>query len=440
MHHRVEEIVVIPDDQIAPFAQIQPQLKGADPEAFCRVGQGLPGKTSVSIQQGGQRVFHPVIIALGIGAGFRQAGGVPLLVFAEAGFFFGRQSHAAECKPRRCGTQASHRIFGGSLRCVAGGEVEQLFSVSCTDGFQRRKNRAHGLADAGGCLTEQAGSALVFRVLSGGAGTVNFPRQCPLAGAVGRKRKWQRRQALVPPGVPVQLPPRPRRIAMQQIQEKGFQLRVRKHAGKPHDLVGIDLVIGQPDGQPLQPLLLAVDRRIKHPLRPVAGVPVLGDLLRREGSRFDLVEGHGAVLCRKNAVGTSFDGVGDAVHRPLRRKWNFGLIALACRLLEPAVDPRTLVGAVEPGKPAVDAAGTKQKFHQLADRQTELRHRFPLPDRFVYGVTATIPASSHIPAQPAPPVQSPQRRGNRFPVRRGSSWPAPSARPPVPKVQRRHAR
>lgn len=44
MHHRVEEIAVIPDDQITPFAQIQPQFKGTDLKAFCRVGQGLPGK------------------------------------------------------------------------------------------------------------------------------------------------------------------------------------------------------------------------------------------------------------------------------------------------------------------------------------------------------------------------------------------------------------
>ena len=38
------------------------------------------------------------------------------------------------------------------------------------------------------------------------------------------------------------------------------------------------------------------------------------------------------------------------------------------------------------------------------------------------------------------PLQNPPPHGNRSPVRRGSSWPGPSAHRPVPAVRRRHAR
>ena len=38
------------------------------------------------------------------------------------------------------------------------------------------------------------------------------------------------------------------------------------------------------------------------------------------------------------------------------------------------------------------------------------------------------------------PLQNPPPHGNRSPVRRGSSWPGPSAHRPVPAARRRHAR
>ena len=61
-------------------------------------------------------------------------------------------------------------------------------------------------------LTKNAGAALAVGALPGAAGAVHLARQRPLPGAVLRKGKLQRRKALAAPGVPVQLPLRPRGI------------------------------------------------------------------------------------------------------------------------------------------------------------------------------------------------------------------------------------
>ena len=160
MHHRVEQIIVVPDDHIAPFAQVQSQFKGAHRELpGCVCQCGAVKKTGAGIQQGRQGVFHPVVIAVGIGAHFRQAGGAALSVRVQAGFLLCRQGHAAQGKPGVGCLKPRQRILGGGLRRVAGGEVKEFFPAAFAHGFQGREEHAHGFADAGGILTEQPGAA-----------------------------------------------------------------------------------------------------------------------------------------------------------------------------------------------------------------------------------------------------------------------------------------
>ena len=127
-------------------------------------------------------------------------------------------------------------------------------------------------------------------------------------------------------------------------------------SGKPDDLVGVDLVIGQPDIQPGQALLFGIDGPVDHPLCPVAGVAVLLNFVRGDGGGFDLVDDGHAVLALENAVGPALDGERDAVHLPGFGEEDFRLIALPGGLLKLAVDAGPLVGPVEPRKAAVDAA------------------------------------------------------------------------------------
>ena len=111
----------------------------------------------------------------------------------------------------------------------------------------------------------------------------------------------------------------------------------------------------------------------------MAGVHVLGDVVGGDGCGLYLVDDRHARLVGEDAVGPAFDGEGDARRLPFAGEEDFGGVAFACGLLELAVDACALVGAVEAGKAAVDAAGAEQKFHQLADRQAKSRHSGSLP-------------------------------------------------------------
>ena len=126
--------------------------------------------------------------------------------------------------------------------------------------------------------------------------------------------------------------------------------------GKALNLVGIDLIIGQPHGKRIQSLLAAENGGIYHALRPVAGVHILGDRFIGDSGGLDLVNDYRASLIGKNAVGTALDGEPDSLHRPLCREEHLGGVAFTRRLLEPAVDACALVGPVKAGKAAVDAA------------------------------------------------------------------------------------
>ena len=181
-------------------------------------------------------------------------------------------------------------------------------------------------------------------------------------------------KAPVPGFHPVQLPPCPGKILPQQVVEKRIQLSGGEVPGIADDLIGVDLVIGQPDIQCFQLPLLGADGPVDHALRPVAGVHVLRDGIGGRGGGLDLVDDHRAVLIGKNAVGTALDGEPDSLHRPLCREEHLGGVAFTRCLLEPAVDASALVGPVKAGKAAVDTAGAEQELHQLPDRETDGWH------------------------------------------------------------------
>ena len=98
----------------------------------------------------------------------------------------------------------------------------------------------------------------------------------------------------------------------------------------PHeaeDVVGVDLVVGEPDVQLFQPLLTAIQRPVDHSLRPVAGVHVLGDVVGGDGCGLYLVDDRHARLVGKDAVGPAFDGEGDARRLPFAGEEDFGGVA-----------------------------------------------------------------------------------------------------------------
>ena len=135
VHHRVKQIIVVPDDHIAPLAQIQPQLKGTHRELPGGVRQRGAAETAAAVQQSRQRVLAAVVVAVGKGTHLRQAGGVAFGVRVQTSFFLGGQGHAAQGKAGLCGTQPRHCVLGGGLGGVAGGQVEQLCAAALAHGF-----------------------------------------------------------------------------------------------------------------------------------------------------------------------------------------------------------------------------------------------------------------------------------------------------------------
>ena len=68
--HRVEQIVVIPHNHIAPEREVQPQLEGADGEPPGQILQRGAGEL-VFVQRLPQRIPDAVVVAVGVGAGLR---------------------------------------------------------------------------------------------------------------------------------------------------------------------------------------------------------------------------------------------------------------------------------------------------------------------------------------------------------------------------------
>ena len=120
----VKEIVVVPDHQVGPVAQVQPQLKGADGELPGRRFDGRAVQLAAAVQQGGQRLLPAVVIASGIGTGLRHTNRPARLVFGQADFFFGGQRHRAEHQPRVRLPQQDNSVLGGRASCRSGCKVE----------------------------------------------------------------------------------------------------------------------------------------------------------------------------------------------------------------------------------------------------------------------------------------------------------------------------
>ena len=215
VHHRIEEVIVIPNDHIAPLAQVKPQLKGTHRKTLCRPGQRCAVQTAGTVQQSCQCILDAVVVAVGVGAKLRQAGGMSLCVRVQADLFLGGQRHTAQGKLWLGRMQPCQGILGGSLGRVAGREIEQLFSAAFAHSFQRGEKCAHGLANAGRSLTEQPRTALAVGGLASAAGTVDLARHSPLTGPILRKRELQCRKALSTLYIPLYPALRPRSIPAQ---------------------------------------------------------------------------------------------------------------------------------------------------------------------------------------------------------------------------------
>ena len=115
MYNRIKQIIVIPNNHIAPQAAVQPQLKGAYRVAFCIFLQGFRRQAG-DIQHIPESAFDAGIIPVGIGAGFR--GTLPRLT--QADLVFRCQRYTAQVQFRLGIAQDSQCVFRCCTGCAAG--------------------------------------------------------------------------------------------------------------------------------------------------------------------------------------------------------------------------------------------------------------------------------------------------------------------------------
>ena len=297
-HHRIKEIVVIPDDHIAPQTQVQPQLKGAYGvlsgiflQNFCREGR--------RIQRVPQRILHPGKISVGVRADLRRA--FPRL--AQADFVLGGQRYAAQAQGGVVAPQKGEGVFCGGAGGSPGCEIKHWPANAVAHGLESGEEDTHGFSDAGGGLAEQLSAAA--------ADTVHFTGHSPLPGAVLGKGEGERLQAfpalLLPPGGPEG----PGSITCQQVGHKLCQRFGGVIPCKAKGGLLVHLIIGQLYPHGVKPLLHGVDCGVNHPLGPVLGGVILGDFTGGPGGGFDFIHGHHSIGCGKNAVGPALQRVLD---------------------------------------------------------------------------------------------------------------------------------
>ena len=369
-HHGVKQVVVIPDNHIAPKAQIQSQLKGAD-AVLLSGGVQRVGRQLRRVQGVPQCVLGAVIVAVGVGTGF--GGAVPTGQHTD--FILGGQADAVQRQVGVGLAQNVQRVLRRQAGRAARRQIENRAAVA--HGFQRGVQNAHRLADACRGLAQKLPALL--------AGGVYGVHHGALPRTIRGKRKFQQLQSS-----PAFLPPQrrplgPRRIAGQQVGDNILQSRRRILVGKIKFQLLVHLVVGQLDAHTRQIVLLRVDGGVDLRLRPMLGELLAGDQLGRLGGGFDLVNGGRAVCVGKNAVGAAFQRVVNAAYRILCPQRDLGFVvgvAFYRRLLQLAVQAGTLQCAVKARKSAVDAAGAQQKFRQLPDGQCQgerFRHQRSSP-------------------------------------------------------------
>ena len=87
--HRVEQIIVVADDGVAPGGEIQPQLEGAELLFLRPVLDHLAGEGVLLPQHLEQDILHPVVVAPRVGA----VVGVAQPLLQKADLVLGGQRH-----------------------------------------------------------------------------------------------------------------------------------------------------------------------------------------------------------------------------------------------------------------------------------------------------------------------------------------------------------
>ena len=130
--------------------------------------------------------------------------------------------------------------------------------------FDRREEHGDGLADAGGGFEEETPAA--------GEHAISSHRELPLAGAVARKGKAERADGLVPLPAPMVMGAEPVQVNRRRLLEEGRQVSQGEAVAELSHLAGVEVQIGQLDGDLFQGVVLGVDEAVELGLSPMQWV------------------------------------------------------------------------------------------------------------------------------------------------------------------------
>ena len=301
---RVEGVVHVAHQHVGPAHQLLPQVVGA--QAVAQRHAALRGRVEPALVDGLlPRRGQAVVEAAGQGAGVAVAS----LVGVLARLLLRHQRQHAQRAARGALAQALQRVQRRDAAGALAGQVGQLVDALPRHRAQQREQRAHGLADAGGRLRQQAAPR------DGGA--VHGLGQLALAGPEIARREAQLRQPHVARAAVRGFPGGPGgELAAARLEGR---LELFGTAELLQRLLGlrVDVVVNQRQRQLGHPVRAAVQRAVSLQLRPVQLAAVVGDVLDPAADGLDLFQ---ATAARVVAVGAPphAQGSAHAFERDLR--------------------------------------------------------------------------------------------------------------------------
>ena len=285
----IEKMVVVPHHHVAPAQHFLPQVIGAHGMGQRQGAQGLP----VQHVGRGSRQARPrqtVVKTLRQRTGFTMA----LLVGMFTGLVARHQFQHTQ-RPTRCAVlDALHRIQRKPAAGGFGSQEKHLVQTLAGNRLQHREQGRHRLANAGGCLGQQAAARQIG--LEDGFG------ERTLAGAKFRMRKNQRAQRCIPLCSVRELLLRPLQETLTHGLEKPAQRVGFLPLAKNGFLRRVDIEVHQCNVDSGQTQVLAQQPRIDASLTPMQMPVVRRHLVERPAVRLDFFQ---AIEGRVVAVGTA---------------------------------------------------------------------------------------------------------------------------------------
>ena len=209
--------------------------------------------------------------------------------------------------------------------------------------LDRREQHGDGLADAGGGFEEKPPAL--------GEHAIRGHRQLPLAGTIARKGEGERADGLVPLSAPIVLRPQPVQVDRCCLLEEGRQLSQGEAVAELSHLAGIEVQVGQLDGDPSQGVGLRVDEAVELGLGPMqrVGYPVPAAL-----DGLDLLQQH-LLRADEQTVNAPLNAQDELARLNLVAKPHLFLVAGRARTLEPLVAPGARQSAVSAHEVALAA-------------------------------------------------------------------------------------